>query len=152
MRIFNTYGPRMHPQDGRVVSNFIVQALKNEDITIYGDGTQTRSFCYVDDNIEGMYRLMNTSPDFTGPVNIGNPEEFTMLNLAQTILDLTGSSSKLIFLPLPQDDPLQRKPVIDLAKKELDWEPKVGLTTGLKATISYFDELLKTNALNSNHS
>jgi UDP-glucuronate decarboxylase len=152
MRIFNTYGPRMHPQDGRVVSNFIVQALKNEDITIYGNGTQTRSFCYVDDNIEGMYRLMNSSPAFTGPVNIGNPEEFTMLSLAQTILDLTGSRSKLIFLPLPQDDPMQRKPVIDLAKKELNWEPKVGLTAGLKATISYFDELLKTNALNANHS
>lgn len=142
MRIFNTYGPRMHPQDGRVVSNFIVQALKGEDITIYGDGMQTRSFCYVDDNIEGMYRLMNSRAGFTGPVNIGNPGEFTMLELAELILELTASKSKLVFLPLPQDDPMQRKPVIDLAKKELDWEPKVKLEEGLTNTISYFDKIL----------
>lgn len=145
MRIFNTYGPRMHPQDGRVVSNFIVQALKGEDITIYGDGKQTRSFCYVEDNIEGMYRLMNSRDGFTGPVNIGNPGEFTMIELAEMILGLTGSKSKLQFLPLPQDDPMQRKPVIDLAKKELNWEPKVDLRKGLESTISYFDKLLKTD-------
>ena len=117
MRIFNTYGPRMHPNDGRVVSNFIVQALKGQDITIYGDGKQTRSFCYVDDNIEGMYRLMNSRDGFTGPVNIGNPGEFTMLELANLVVELTESKSKLVFMPLPQDDPMQRKPVIDLAKK-----------------------------------
>lgn len=145
MRIFNTYGPRMHPKDGRVVSNFIVQALKGEDITIYGDGKQTRSFCYVEDNIEGMYRLMNSRDGFTGPVNIGNPGEFTMLELAELILKLTGSKSQLKFLPLPQDDPMQRKPVIDLAKKELDWEPKVDLKKGLESTITYFDQLLKTD-------
>lgn len=144
MRIFNTYGPRMHPQDGRVVSNFIVQALKGEDITIYGDGKQTRSFCYVDDNIEGMYRLMNSKEGFTGPVNIGNPGEFTMIELAELILELTGSKSKLKFLPLPQDDPMQRKPVIDLAKKELGWEPRVALREGLEKTILYFEgQLLK---------
>ena len=142
MRIFNTYGPRMHPQDGRVVSNFIVQALRGEDITIYGDGQQTRSFCYVDDNIEGMYRLMNSREDFTGPVNIGNPVEFTMLELAELVLELTGSKSKLKFMPLPQDDPMQRKPVIDLAKEELGWEPRVELKEGLRKTIAYFDELL----------
>ncbi|OOG68932.1 UDP-glucuronic acid decarboxylase family protein [Algoriphagus sp. A40] len=144
MRIFNTYGPRMHPNDGRVVSNFIVQALKGQDITIFGDGRQTRSFCYVDDNIEGMYRLMNSRDGFTGPVNIGNPGEFTMLELAQLVIEMTGSKSKLIFLPLPQDDPMQRKPVIDLAKKELDWEPTVDLRTGLGKTIEYFDQLLKS--------
>lgn len=143
MRIFNTYGPRMHPNDGRVVSNFIVQALKGEDITIFGDGQQTRSFCYVDDNIEGMYRLMNSREGFTGPVNIGNPGEFTMLELAENVIRLTDSKSKLKFLPLPQDDPMQRKPVIDLAKKELDWEPTVNLEAGLKKTIAYFDNLLK---------
>lgn len=142
MRIFNTYGPRMHPNDGRVVSNFIVQALKNEDITIYGDGKQTRSFCYVDDNIEGMYRLMNSRDGFTGPVNIGNPGEFTMLELAQLIIELTNSKSKLVFMPLPQDDPLQRKPVIDLAKKELDWEPKIALKDGLTKTIEYFEGII----------
>lgn len=142
MRIFNTYGPRMHPNDGRVVSNFIVQALKGEDITMYGDGTQTRSFCYVDDNIEGMYRLMNSRDGFTGPVNIGNPGEFTMLELAQQILDLTNSKSKLIFLPLPQDDPMQRRPVIDLAKKELDWEPTINLREGLVKTIEYFETVI----------
>ncbi|EAZ82616.1 UDP-glucuronic acid decarboxylase family protein [Algoriphagus machipongonensis] len=142
MRIFNTYGPRMHPNDGRVVSNFIVQALKNEDITIYGDGKQTRSFCYVDDNIEGMYRLMNSRDGFTGPVNIGNPGEFTMLELAQLIIELTNSKSKLVFMSLPQDDPLQRKPVIDLAKKELDWEPKIALKDGLTKTIEYFEGII----------
>lgn len=138
MRIFNTYGPRMHPNDGRVVSNFIVQALKGEDITIFGDGMQTRSFCYVDDLIEGMYRLMNSRDGFTGPVNIGNPGEFTMLELAEKIIALTGSKSKLKFFPLPQDDPMQRKPVIELAKKELDWEPKIGLEEGLNKSIPYF--------------
>lgn len=142
MRIFNTYGPRMHPNDGRVVSNFIVQALKGEDITIYGDGKQTRSFCYVEDNIEGMYRLMNSRDGFTGPVNIGNPGEFTMLELAEQIIELTNSKSKLIFLPLPQDDPMQRKPVIDLAKKELDWEPKIMLREGLEKTIAYFETVI----------
>lgn len=143
MRIFNTYGPRMHPNDGRVVSNFIVQALKGQDITIYGDGTQTRSFCYVDDNIEGMYSLMNSRDGFTGPVNIGNPGEFTMLELAQLVIELTNSKSKLVFLPLPQDDPLQRKPVIELAKKELNWEPKVPLKEGLVKTIEYFESILE---------
>ncbi len=138
IRIFNTYGPRMSKNDGRVVSNFIVQALSGEDITIYGDGTQTRSFCYVDDLIEGMIRLMNSRDGFTGPVNIGNPGEFTMLELAQKVIELTGSKSKIVHLPLPQDDPTQRRPVIDLAKKELDWEPKVHLEEGLKKTIEYF--------------
>jgi len=142
MRIFNTYGPRMHPNDGRVVSNFIVQALKGQDITMYGDGKQTRSFCYVDDNIEGMYRLMNSRDGFTGPVNIGNPGEFTMLELAEMVIELTNSKSKMIFLPLPQDDPMQRRPVIDLAKKELDWEPKIALREGLIKTISYFEEVI----------
>ena len=142
IRIFNTYGPRMNTHDGRVVSNFIVQALKNENITIYGSGEQTRSFCYVDDLIEGMIRMMNSRDGFTGPVNIGNPGEFTMLELAQKIIDLTGSSSKIVFEPLPQDDPMQRRPVIDLAKKELSWEPTVNLEEGLKTTIAYFDDLL----------
>jgi UDP-glucuronate decarboxylase len=142
MRIFNTYGPRMHPNDGRVVSNFIVQALKNQDITIYGDGKQTRSFCYVDDNIEGMYRLMNSRDGFTGPVNIGNPGEFTMLELANLVIELTNSKSKLVHMPLPQDDPMQRKPVIDLAKKELGWEPTVPLREGLVKTIEYFENII----------
>ncbi len=142
IRIFNTYGPRMNTHDGRVVSNFIVQALKNENITIYGSGEQTRSFCYVDDLIEGMIRMMNSRDGFTGPVNIGNPGEFTMLELAQKIIDLTGSSSKIVFEPLPQDDPMQRRPVIDLAKKELSWEPTVNLEEGMKKTIAYFDDLL----------
>ena len=142
IRIFNTYGPRMNTHDGRVVSNFIVQALKNENITIYGSGEQTRSYCYVDDLIEGMIRMMNSRDGFTGPVNIGNPGEFTMLELAQKIIDLTGSSSKIVFEPLPQDDPMQRRPVIDLAKKELSWEPTVNLEEGLKKTIAYFDDLL----------
>lgn len=142
MRIFNTYGPRMHPQDGRVVSNFIVQALKGEDITIYGDGQQTRSFCYVDDLIEGMVRLMDSRADFTGPVNIGNPTEFTMLGLAENVLRLVGSKSKLVFHPLPADDPKQRKPLIDLAQQELAWQPKVALADGLKETIAYFKRTL----------
>ena len=145
IRIFNTYGPNMNPNDGRVVSNFIVQALKGDDITIFGDGTQTRSFQYVDDLVEGTIRMMNSRDGFTGPVNLGNPGEFTMLELAQKIIDLTNSKSKLVYLPLPQDDPLQRKPVIDLAKKELGgWEPKIQLEEGLLKTISYFDGLLKS--------
>lgn len=143
MRIFNTYGPRMNPDDGRVVSNFIVQALKGEDITIYGDGTQTRSFCYVDDLIEGMVRLMNSRDGFTGPVNIGNPGEFTMIELAKKVIELTGSSSNLVYLPLPQDDPLQRQPDISLAKKELGWEPTIPLEAGLKKTIDYFSNIVK---------
>lgn len=142
MRIFNTYGPRMHPNDGRVVSNFIVQALKSEDVTIYGTGKQTRSFCYVDDLIEGMVRLMNSRDGFTGPVNIGNPGEFTMLELAEKVIELIGSKSKIVFKELPQDDPMQRKPVIDLAKKELDWEPTVVLEDGLKKTIDYFKTII----------
>ncbi|MCR4704465.1 MAG: SDR family oxidoreductase [Lachnospiraceae bacterium] len=142
MRIFNTYGPRMNPNDGRVVSNFIVQALKGEDITIYGDGTQTRSFCYVDDLIEGMVRLMNSPADFHGPVNIGNPGEFTMVELANLVLELTGSKSKLVFQPLPQDDPLQRKPVIDLAHEKLGWEPHIQLREGLEKTIEYFKKVI----------
>ncbi len=137
-RIFNTYGPRMSVNDGRVVSNFIVQALKKEDITLYGSGLQTRSFCYVDDLIDGLIRLMNSKEGFTGPCNIGNPEEFTMLQLAQKIIDLTGSDSKIIYKPLPQDDPLQRKPMIDLAKQELNWNPKIQLEEGLSYTIKYF--------------
>ncbi|RTL30709.1 MAG: SDR family oxidoreductase [Burkholderiales bacterium] len=142
MRIFNTYGPRMHPHDGRVVSNFIVQALKGDDITIYGDGLQTRSFCYVDDLIEGMLRLMETESGFTGPVNIGNPGEFTMLELAERVLKLTGSHSKLVFKPLPSDDPRQRQPDIALAKEKLGWEPKVSLHDGLERTIHYFKTVL----------
>lgn len=145
IRIFNTYGPKMNPNDGRVVSNFIVQALKGEDITIFGEGTQTRSFQYVDDLVEGTIRMMNSRDGFVGPVNIGNPTEFTMLGLAQKVIELTNSKSKLVYLPLPQDDPLQRKPVIDLAKKELNgWEPKVQLEEGLIKTIGYFDNLLRT--------
>ena len=142
MRIFNTYGPNMNPDDGRVVSNFIVQALKGEDITIYGDGNQTRSFCYVDDNIEGMVRLMNSRDDFYGPVNIGNPHEFTMLELAQKVLEIVGGKSKLVYKPLPQDDPKQRQPDISLAKKELDWEPHIELNEGLKKTIEYFEGVI----------
>lgn len=142
MRIFNTYGPRMHPQDGRVVSNFIVQALRGGDITIYGDGQQTRSFCYVDDLIDGMVRLMDSPADFTGPVNIGNPSEFTMLELAEIILRLVGGKSKLVYMPLPADDPKQRQPDITLAKASLGWAPKVALEDGLKETIAYFRKLL----------
>jgi UDP-glucuronate decarboxylase len=142
VRIFNTYGPRMHPNDGRVVSNFIVQALRNEDITIYGDGRQTRSFCYVDDLIDGVLRTMGSPTEFTGPVNLGNPVEFTMLELAEIVLRLVGGKSKLAFLPLPEDDPRQRKPDISLAKSELGWTPKVALEDGLKETISYFRKTL----------
>jgi UDP-glucuronate decarboxylase len=142
IRIFNTYGPRMHPNDGRVVSNFIVQALRNEDITIYGDGQQTRSFCYVDDLIEGMLRMMGSPVEFIGPMNLGNPGEFTMLQLAETVLRLTQSSSKLNFKPLPQDDPRQRKPDIALAEEKLGWTPKVALEDGLKETIKYFRKVL----------
>lgn len=138
IRIFNTYGPRMHPNDGRVVSNFIVQALKGENISIYGDGSQTRSFCYVDDLVDGMIRMMNTRDEFTGPVNIGNPGEFTILELAQKVIQLTNSSSKIIYQPLPSDDPMQRKPDITLARKELGWEPKVQLEEGLIRTIDFF--------------
>lgn len=142
IRIFNTYGPRMHPSDGRVVSNFIVQALKGEDITIFGDGKQTRSFGYVSDLIKGMHLMMNSPNEFTGPVNIGNPVEFTMLELAENVLELTGSKSQLKFLPLPQDDPMQRKPNIDLAREKLGWEPKVHLKEGLVETIRYFEQIL----------
>ena len=141
VRIFNTYGPRMHPKDGRVVSNFIVQALKGENITIYGDGSQTRSFCYVDDLITAMIRMMSTVSEFTGPVNIGNPGEFTMLELAQKIIELTGSRSSLVYQPLPSDDPRQRQPNITLARKKLGWEPKVQLEEGLIKTIKYFKTL-----------
>ncbi|MFB1486249.1 MULTISPECIES: UDP-glucuronic acid decarboxylase family protein [unclassified Thiocapsa] len=141
-RIFNTYGPRMHPNDGRVVSNFIVQALQNKPITIYGEGTQTRSFCYVDDLIEGFIRLMDSPDDLTGPVNLGNPGEFSMIELAETILELTGSRSALVHEALPQDDPKQRQPDIALAKARLDWEPKISLREGLTPTIAYFECLL----------
>jgi UDP-glucuronate decarboxylase len=142
VRIFNTYGPRMLPNDGRVVSNFIVQALKGEDITIFGDGLQTRSFCYVDDLIEVMLRMMDSAEDFTGPVNIGNPGEFTMLELAEKVLRFTASKSKLVFKPLPSDDPRQRKPDIGLAQSKLGWTPKVALDDGLKETIGYFSRVL----------
>ncbi|MFH1481094.1 MAG: UDP-glucuronic acid decarboxylase family protein [Pseudomonadota bacterium] len=141
-RIFNTYGPRMHPNDGRVVSNFIVQALRGEPITIYGKGNQTRSFCYVDDLIDGLIRLMKTPDGFTGPVNLGNPVEFTILELAEKIIELTGSKSKIVYKPLPADDPKQRQPDIRLAKKELKWSPKVTLEEGLKKTIPYFETLI----------
>jgi UDP-glucuronate decarboxylase len=142
IRIFNTYGPRMHPNDGRVVSNFIVQALRGEDITIYGDGTQTRSFCYVDDLIEAMVRVMDTPDEFIGPINIGNPREFTIQELAEHVLGLTGSQSKLVFRPLPADDPKQRQPDIQLAKDALGWSPRVEIVDGLKRTIHYFRERL----------
>jgi UDP-glucuronate decarboxylase len=142
VRIFNTYGPRMHPSDGRVVSNFIVQALKGEDITIYGDGSQTRSFCYVDDLVDAMVRMMDSERGFTGPVNIGNPGEFTMLELAEKVISLVGGSSRLVFQPLPQDDPKQRQPDIALARSALDWEPKVALDDGLRETIAYFRQVL----------
>ena len=144
VRIFNTYGPRMHPNDGRVVSNFIVQALQGKDITIYGDGQQTRSFCYVDDLIAAMISMMDAPADFIGPVNIGNPGEFTMLALAEAILTLSGSKSKLVFQPLPADDPKQRQPDIALAKAKLGWQPKVALDDGLKETMAYFRQLLAT--------
>jgi UDP-glucuronate decarboxylase len=142
VRIFNTYGPRMHPNDGRVVSNFIVQALKGENITIYGDGAQTRSFQYVDDLVDGMIRMMNSREGFTGPVNLGNPNEFTILRLAEIVINLTNSSSKIVNMPLPPDDPAQRQPNIDLAKKELDWTPKIPLEEGLKKTIDYFASII----------
>lgn len=142
VRIFNTYGPRMHPNDGRVVSNFIVQALKGEDITIYGTGQQTRSFCYVDDLIDGLVRMMNSPAALTGPVNMGNPNEMTMLELAEQVLRLSGSGAKLVFKPLPQDDPKQRRPDIAVAKRELDWEPHVALADGLKETIAYFRKVV----------
>ncbi len=141
-RIFNTYGPNMHPNDGRVVSNFIVQALKGDPITIYGDGSQTRSFCYIDDLVEGFIRLMNSRDDFTGPVNLGNPNEFTIKELADKIIDLTGSSSVIHYKPLPSDDPRQRKPDITLARAELGWDPEIALDKGLPKTIEYFEKLL----------
>jgi UDP-glucuronate decarboxylase len=142
IRIFNTYGPRMHPNDGRVVSNFIVQALNNQDITVYGEGSQTRSFCYVDDLIEGMVRMMNGPDDFVGPVNLGNPTEFTILELAEKIIQLTASKSRVVFRALPQDDPLQRQPDISLAKEKLQWEPGTALEAGLQSTIAFFKTIL----------
>ncbi|MDP6395206.1 MAG: SDR family oxidoreductase [Desulfobacterales bacterium] len=142
VRIFNTYGPRMHPNDGRVVSNFIVQALTNKDITVFGDGSQTRSFCYVNDMIEGIVRMMEGSDAFIGPVNLGNPEEVSVLELAEKIIDLTGTQSKIVFQPLPQDDPVQRQPDIQLAKEKLNWKPFIQLESGLKNTIDYFDQIL----------
>jgi UDP-glucuronate decarboxylase len=145
VRIFNTYGPNMHPNDGRVVSNFIVQALKGKDITIYGDGSQTRSFCYCDDLIKGFIAMMATGDDITGPINIGNPGEFTIKQLAELVIELTGSKSKLVYEPLPSDDPTQRRPVIDKARDILGWEPTIPLREGLVRTIAYFDELLKSN-------
>ena len=143
VRIFNTYGPRMHPNDGRVVSNFIVQALKGEDITIYGNGQQTRSFCYVDDLIDGLVRMMNSPAALTGPLNMGNPTEMTMLELAENVLRLTGSKAKLVFKPLPQDDPKQRQPDITMARRELVWQPKIALADGLKKTIAYFKKVVQ---------
>jgi UDP-glucuronate decarboxylase len=151
VRIFNTYGPRMHPNDGRVVSNFIVQALKGENITVYGDGNQTRSFCFVDDLIEAMIRMMGTSHEVTGPINIGNPIEFTIRELAQLVIELTESHSKLIAAPLPYDDPKQRQPDIASARVLLGWEPKIALREGLKKTIAYFDEILRQSTPGSAH-
>jgi UDP-glucuronate decarboxylase len=148
-RIFNTYGPRMHPNDGRVVSNFIVQALRGDPITIYGEGTQTRSFCYVDDLVAGLNRFMDAEPGFTGPLNIGNPGEFTIRELAERVIRLTGSPSKLVFEPLPSDDPLQRQPDISLIRERLGWQPNVQLEEGLKKTIAYFDQLLTETARNA---
>ena len=145
-RIFNTYGPSMHPSDGRVVSNFIMQALRNEDITVYGEGNQTRSFCYVDDLVDGLIRLMETPDDVTGPVNLGNPIEFTIRQLAELVIDLTGSSSKIVFRPLPEDDPRQRCPDISLAKELLGWAPRVQLRDGLMKTIAYFDQQLGSDS------
>ncbi len=142
VRIFNTYGPRMHPNDGRVVSNFIVQALSNKDITVYGDGSQTRSFCYVDDLLEGMIRMMDGPDDFVGPINLGNPDEFSISELANKVIDITGSKSKVVFKPLPTDDPLQRQPDISLANEKLKWQPGVKLEEGLKKTIEYFDQII----------
>lgn len=141
-RIFNTYGPRMYPNDGRVVSNFVIQALEGQDITVFGDGNQTRSFCYVDDMIDGLIRLMNSPDELVGPINLGNPREFSILKLAEKVVEYTGSKSKLVFRPLPTDDPLQRKPDISLAKEMLGWEPKIPIEVGLKATINYFRQLV----------
>ncbi len=141
-RIFNTFGPGMHPDDGRVVSNFILQALRGEDITVYGEGNQTRSFCYVSDMVKAFVKLMDTPDNFTGPVNLGNPAEFSILELAGKVIEMTGSSSKIVYKPLPQDDPVQRKPDINLAKSMLDWEPSISLDEGLKVTIEYFRQLL----------
>jgi UDP-glucuronate decarboxylase len=143
VRIFNTYGPRMHPHDGRVVSNFVMQALNGQDITLYGDGSQTRSFCFVDDLIEAMIRMMDTGVDTTGPINIGNPKEFTIRELGELVLELTGSKARLVFLPLPSDDPKQRQPNISKAREILNWEPKIALRDGLIKTINYFDEMLR---------
>jgi len=142
VRIFNTYGPRMHPNDGRVISNFIVQALKNQEITVYGDGLQTRSFCYIDDLIDGIILMMNRPDDFIGPVNLGNPTEFSILELAEMVIELTGNRSEIVFKPLPKDDPVRRRPDITLAKERLDWEPTVPLAEGLKKTIAYFRDIL----------
>ncbi len=142
IRIFNTYGPNMNIDDGRVISNFIVQALRNKDITVYGSGLQTRSFCYIDDLLEGMTKMMESDNNFIGPVNLGNPEEFTMLSLAELIISMTGSKSKIEFKPLPSDDPARRKPLIDLAKQKLKWEPKINLQTGLTKTIKYFESMI----------
>lgn len=147
VRIFNTYGPRMHPNDGRVVSNIIVQALKGSDITIYGDGQQTRSFCYVDDLIDAIIRMMGTEAGFTGPVNIGNPGEFTIRELADLVIELTGTRSNIVYRPLPSDDPKQRRPDISLAMDKLDWKPQIELKSGILKTIDYFDDLLKNNTL-----
>lgn len=149
IRIFNTYGPKMHPYDGRVVSNFIMQALEGKDITIYGDGEQTRSFQYVDDLLEGMIRMMNSREGFTGPVNMGNPDEFTIKELAEKVIELTGTKSKIVYEPLPQDDPMQRQPDISLARKELDWQPHIKLEEGLIKTIAYFEELIKGGQINA---
>lgn len=145
-RIFNTYGPRMHPNDGRVVSNFIVQALKSEPITLYGDGQQTRSFCYVDDLVEGLIRLMDSDRGITGPINLGNPGEFTIRELAEQVIECTGSSSELVFKPLPSDDPMQRQPDISVAKQTLGWEPEIALREGLEKTVEYFDQLLSESS------
>jgi UDP-glucuronate decarboxylase len=142
VRIFNTYGPRMAVSDGRVVSNFIVQALRGEEITVYGHGEQTRSFCYVDDLVEGLIRMMNSEKDFIGPVNLGTPREFTILELARTVIRMTGSTSRIVFLPLPQDDPVQRRPDISLAREKIGWEPQVPLEEGLEKTITYFQQVL----------
>lgn len=150
MRIFNTYGPRMHPNDGRVVSNFVVQALKNQEITVYGDGSQTRSFCYVDDLIDGIIHMMNAPDELVGPINFGNPEEFTILELAEKILDFTKSKSKITYKPLPQDDPIQRRPDISVAREKLGWQPKISLKEGLKKTIDYFRTLHEDGMLINN--
>jgi UDP-glucuronate decarboxylase len=150
VRIFNTYGPRMHPRDGRVVSNFIVQALTDCDITVFGDGSQTRSFCFVDDMVEGIFRMMNKSEGFIGPVNLGNPREFTILELAEQVIRFTGSRSKIVFKPLPEDDPTQRRPNIELAIQKLGWRPTIELEEGLKRTIAYFRDVISDPVANAN--